>query len=67
MTLFDVQASGRDNDHCTGTVDGAVDVGTCAQLRRLVTSRRCQATTKNGSQCSGNAKPGSSYCWHHGG
>jgi hypothetical protein len=37
MTLLDVQASGRDNDHCTGTVDGAVDVGTCAQLRRLVT------------------------------
>jgi hypothetical protein len=28
---------------------------------------RCQATTKKGSQCSRNAKPGSSFCWQHGG
>jgi hypothetical protein len=30
-------------------------------------STRCQATTKKGMQCSRNAKPGSSYCWQHGG
>jgi hypothetical protein len=28
---------------------------------------RCQATTKKGTQCSRNAKPGSNYCWQHGG
>jgi hypothetical protein len=30
-------------------------------------STRCQATTKQGTQCSRNAKAGSSYCWQHGG
>ena len=30
-------------------------------------STRCQATTKKGTQCSRNAKAGSSYCWQHGG
>ena len=30
-------------------------------------STRCQATTKKETQCSRNAKPGSSYCWQHGG
>ena len=34
---------------------------------RAVTSGRCQATTKKGTQCSRNAKAGSSYCWQHGG
>lgn len=31
------------------------------------TSGRCQAITKKGTQCSRQAKPGSSYCWQHGG
>lgn len=30
-------------------------------------SNRCQATTQKGTQCSRNAKPGSRYCWQHGG
>lgn len=30
-------------------------------------SGRCQALTKKGNQCSRSAKPGSSYCWQHGG
>lgn len=30
-------------------------------------SVRCQAITKKGTQCSRNAKPGSRYCWQHGG
>ncbi len=30
-------------------------------------SGRCQATTKKGTQCSRQAKPGSRYCWQHGG
>lgn len=30
-------------------------------------SGRCQALTKKGNQCSRNAKPGSNYCWQHGG
>ncbi len=30
-------------------------------------SGRCQATTKKGTQCKRNARPGSSYCWQHGG
>ena len=30
-------------------------------------STRCQATTKKGTQCSRAAKPGSNYCWQHGG
>jgi hypothetical protein len=29
------------------------------------TLRRCQATTKTGVQCSGNAQPGRNYCWQH--
>jgi|GEM_PF-498272 len=28
---------------------------------------RCQAITKKGSQCKRNARPGSRYCWQHGG
>ena len=31
------------------------------------TSTRCQAITKKGTQCSRAAKPGSNYCWQHGG
>jgi hypothetical protein len=30
-------------------------------------SGRCQAITKKGTQCSRNARAGSSYCWQHGG
>lgn len=32
-----------------------------------VTSTRCQATTKKGTQCKRNAKAGSKFCWQHGG
>ncbi len=35
--------------------------------RREAVSVRCQATTKKGTQCKRNAKPGSGYCWQHGG
>ena len=28
---------------------------------------RCQAITKKGTRCSRRAKPGSLYCWQHGG
>ncbi len=35
--------------------------------KTTVTSGRCQATTKKGTQCKRNAKAGSSYCWQHGG
>src|ERR1035438_9793705 len=31
------------------------------------TSGRCQAITKKGTQCKRKAKPGSIYCWQHGG
>ena len=37
-----------------------------APVERAVSSARCQAT-KKGTQCSRSAKPGSSYCWQHGG
>jgi hypothetical protein len=30
-------------------------------------SGRCQAITKKGTQCSRRAKPGSRFCWQHGG
>lgn len=30
-----------------------------------VSSGRCQATTKKGTQCSRNAEPGRNYCWQH--
>jgi hypothetical protein len=36
-------------------------------VERSVQSSRCQATTKKGTQCLRNAKPGSSYCRQHGG
>ena len=32
---------------------------------RAVSVRRCQATTKKGTQCSRNAQTGRSYCWQH--
>ena len=32
-----------------------------------VSSGRCQAITKKGTQCKRNAAPGSRYCWQHGG
>ncbi|HOJ19627.1 MAG TPA: hypothetical protein PLT92_13780 [Ignavibacteriaceae bacterium] len=32
-----------------------------------VTSAWCQAITKKGTQCKRKAKPGSKYCWQHGG
>lgn len=31
------------------------------------TGGRCAAITKKGTQCKRNAKPGSRYCWQHGG
>ncbi len=34
---------------------------------RAAESARCQAITKKGTQCLRNAKPGSRYCWQHGG
>jgi hypothetical protein len=30
-------------------------------------SGRCQAITKKGTQCKRKARPGSKYCWQHGG
>lgn len=40
---------------------------TSVPQRQAPASSRCQATTKKGTQCSRQAKPGSSYCWQHGG
>jgi hypothetical protein len=34
-------------------------------VERPVSSGRCQATTKRGTQCSRKAKARSSYCWQH--
>jgi len=34
---------------------------------RVATSKRCQGITKKGLQCKRNAKPGTSYCYQHGG
>lgn len=31
----------------------------------VVASRRCAATTRDGSQCKRAATPGSIYCWQH--
>jgi len=36
-------------------------------VERVVEATRCQATTRKGTQCSRNAKPGTNYCWQHGG
>jgi hypothetical protein len=38
-----------------------------APVTKAVESGRCQAETKKGTQCSRKAKPGSQYCWQHGG
>lgn len=40
---------------------------TSSSTKSNVTSGRCQATTKKGTQCSRKAKQGSNYCWQHGG
>ncbi len=40
---------------------------TVTQDKGTVTTGRCQATTKKGTQCKRNAKAGSKYCWQHGG
>lgn len=38
-----------------------------SSTKSTVTSGRCQATTKKGTQCKRNARAGSKYCWQHGG
>lgn len=38
-----------------------------AAPRPAVRASRCAATTKKGTQCSRDAKPGSAHCWQHGG
>lgn len=38
-----------------------------APATQAVDLGRCQAITKKGTQCSRKAKPGSKYCWQHGG
>lgn len=40
-------------------------VRTTTTTSRCTTSSRCVASTRSGSQCTRNAKPGSSYCWQH--
>lgn len=55
-----------------------VSFGACAKINEislnkengkevLVSSERCQAITKKGTQCKRKAAEGSNYCWQHGG
>ena len=36
-----------------------------AKKDSAITSERCQAITKKGTQCKRKAEPGSKYCWQH--
>jgi hypothetical protein len=40
---------------------------TTASAPAAPTSRQCAAITKKGTRCTRMAKPGSAYCWQHGG
>lgn len=53
----------------TGTTLGSVARAPtrAASSARSETSGRCQGITKKGAQCKRNARPGSSYCYQHGG
>jgi hypothetical protein len=43
------------------------NTSTLTQNKSEIKSGRCQAITKKGTQCKRKAKPGSIYCWQHGG
>ena len=51
----------------TPTTPQALTAALGEKPARETVSRRCAATTKKGAQCSRMAKPGSAYCWQHGG
>lgn len=52
----------------TKTETGTVETKDLApSTEQDVSSGRCQATTKKGTQCKRSASAGSDYCWQHGG
>lgn len=52
----------------TSTTSGtSATAAATGAARPAASSGRCQAITKKGTQCSRAAKPGTSYCWQHGG
>ena len=51
----------------TGTTNYKGSNKTITTSKSLVQNGRYQAITKKGTQCKRKAKPGSIYCWQHGG
>jgi hypothetical protein len=62
LTCYDALA-GRDG----ASAPAPVPTRSASARAKEAPSRQCQATTKKGRQCSRTARPGSSYCWQHGG
>lgn len=56
-------------DPPTGDIQGQSKPAPSRQVDvpQKTSSGRCEAITKKGTQCSRQAKAGSSYCWQHGG
>lgn len=50
-----------------GSVASSPSPNATAERSASVEAGRCQATTKKGTQCSRRARPGSKFCWQHGG
>lgn len=60
------RAAGLSGDTVATPRPAVSSSGDTQRPRGEAVSVRCQATTKKGTQCRRNAKPGSSYCWQHG-
>lgn len=70
LTCYDRLAKQADASGTAGTTAPATAApqslrSTPAPRSAPVTSSRCQAITKKGTQCSRNAQPGRQYCWQH--
>lgn len=63
LTCYDALAGGS-GARGSSTAPTATSAATTT---RAEISGRCQGITKKGAQCKRNAKPGSSYCYQHGG
>lgn len=53
-----------DINHNTATSTNTVK-STTSQSTSSISTGRCQAITKKGTQCKRSAQPGSRYCWQH--
>ena len=70
LVCYDNLAKNADSAPVTSPAQPVVSsssASSSAPRSTATSTARCQATTQKGAQCKRTAKPGSSYCWQHGG